>query len=93
MLKYIDKIASLQALFPLRFDKDTYLMNYLQDNDLCNTATWFTPLCSQYSKSSELESADLLTGSFSVCCSGIEDTRVKKYFKFSTLLSSKKPLL
>lgn len=71
-------MTSLQSVFPVKIDTGKYLMNFLQDNDVCNKASWFTPLCGNYAKSSELDSNERLTGSFSVCLNGIEDTKVKK---------------
>lgn len=68
---YKYKMVSLQSVYPLRMNDDKYMMNYLQDKDLCKSASWFTPLSSTYNAEKTLE------GSFSVCCSGVDDERVK----------------
>ncbi len=70
------KMAGVQAEFPLKFEDDKYLMNYLQERDLCQTSKWFTPKCSQQVVG--VDGEDRLKGSFSVCCNGVEDSRVKK---------------
>ena len=66
------KIASLQSVYPIQLEQDKYLLNYLQENDLCQSGSWFTPLCSSPSNN------DAISGVFSVTCSGIPDERVKK---------------
>jgi hypothetical protein len=70
------KVAGVQAEVPLRVDDDKYLMNYLQERDLCENSRWFTPLCS--GQAGGVPTAERLKGAFSVCCSGVEDSRVKK---------------
>ena len=75
------KVAGVQAEFPLRLgaDDDKYLMNYLQEKDLCEASKWFTPMCDRYGGEVEgVGSADRLKGAFSVCCNGVGDSRVKK---------------
>ena len=64
----------MQAVFPLEIDANSYLFNYLQNQDLFETASWFTPMCSSTKCASSL-----VTGATSVCCRGIAESRVKKY--------------
>lgn len=71
-------MASVQSVYPLKLSENKYLFNYLQDNDVCEVASWFTPLASSYLKSSEMTTGQLLEGTFSVTCTGVEDARVKK---------------
>lgn len=74
---YNHKLASLQAIYPIEINTDKYLFNYLQENDLCSNATWFTPGINQLIDKNE--STSLISGVFSVTCKGIEEERVKKY--------------
>lgn len=71
------KLTSLQSIYPFQINTDKYLFNYLQDNDVCSNATWFTPSITNHVDKT-VESTSLLTGVFSVTCKGIEEERVKK---------------
>ena len=73
---YNYKVSSLQSIYPIEINTNKYLFNYLQENDLCSTATWFTPSITQ--NLDRTESTSLLSGNFSVTCKGIEEERVKK---------------
>jgi len=65
-----NKICSLQAMYPLEIEKNKYLFNFLQENNLNETAKWFTPLCSE-------NGANDKTFSQIICCKGIPDDKVK----------------
>ncbi len=78
---FISKLTSLQSIYPFEINTDKYLFNYLQENDLCSNATWFTPSITDHVDKT-VESTSHLTGVFSVTCKGIEEERVKKYYLF-----------
>lgn len=89
---YTYKIASLQSVYPLKINENKYLFNYLQDNDVCEIASWFTPLAASYLKCSEMTTSELLEGTFSVTCNGVEDARVKNIkdnFVFGDIVPAK----
>lgn len=75
---YNYKLAAMQAVFPIKIEKDKYLYNNLQDTDLISSSKWFTPLCSE-SLFDTSEKTSQITGVFDVCCKGVIDERVKKW--------------
>ena len=71
----------MQSLYPFRLEKDKYLFNYLQENDLFEKSTWLTPFCSDNTLKSD---ASLISGVFNAFSRGIKDVKVKKlkFFKY-----------
>ncbi len=74
---YNYKLAAMQAVFPIKIEKDKYLYNYLEETDLISSSKWFTPFCS-HSSFDTSEKTSQISGVFASCCKGIIDERVKK---------------
>jgi hypothetical protein len=74
---YNYKLAAMQAIFPVKIEKEKYLYNYLEETDLILSSKWFSPFCSESSLNTT-EKTSQVAGTFDVCCKGLIDERVKK---------------
>jgi hypothetical protein len=73
----------LQSVYPINIKQDKYLFDYLQETNLSEQATWFTPLCSSNSNSNVQDS---LSSVFSIVSAGITADKVKKYIIITNYL-------